>query len=298
MTKEIETEISYIIDFVQSWKPSCTLEVGCNFGRELKTIEYLTQVYGVDKNPEKIDEAKKYIPSGIFSVADGEVLPFPDNFFDLVYSSGGVLCHNPPEKVFSIIREMIRVSRKRIVLLEYLGTRTTPDPDLYLNCKKETWIHDYDNLFIGKNCEVLVSKFVVVGYDKFQLILISKTNLSINEDVNINLDKFEELKEDFSKKIELLKEIVDVLVEIINREKSYIINVEPKIDEIIKLLNNNVLSEISSSTKEIALLKNEIEKIKEKENIIPIPEVRVGKWDRFKIWLEGVNKFMFKKEVK
>lgn len=47
------------------------------------------QVYGVDISPTMIDLARKYnqdLPNLKFIVNDGKSIPFPSNYFDLVYS--------------------------------------------------------------------------------------------------------------------------------------------------------------------------------------------------------------------
>jgi len=296
-----DPEFKFVIDFVHEWKPQRTLEVGVNFGREIKMLEGLTEIYGIDHDPEKIALARTYIPSGNFEVAEADNLPYENNTMDLVYSSG-VLSKTPPEKVSDIIREMIRVSRKRVVLLEYLGTRMTPDPNLYVNCKKGAFIHDYDSLFIGRACEVLTSKEVVVGYDKFRLMIIAKdaSYMSNVVDIDTKIDEFKELRKDFSREIKLLREDIRGLIENNNLENSSIVNIEPKVDAAIELLNSEILPQISSLIKEISSLKDEIKKIQDKEKLVSIPEVAStpDRWSRFKSWLGGVRRVMFKKEVK
>lgn len=167
-----DPEFFYISDCIKAWKPQRVLEVGCNFGRELKSIDHLTQVYGIDKDPEKIKEAQKYVPKGTFKVADAVVgIPFPDNYFDFVYSDG-CLSHCPPDWLPKILTEMIRVSRGRVVILEYMGTRTSSTG--FSNSKSNTWLHDYDSIFLGNSNDVTTSKTVVVGLDAFTFMILTK----------------------------------------------------------------------------------------------------------------------------
>lgn len=177
-----DPEFKYIFDIVCSGRPAKTLEVGCNWGRECKSIEFLTQVYGVDRDVEKIQKAITYVPYGIFKVASGEALPFADNTFDLVYSDG-CLCHNPQEIVLKIIDEMRRVSRGKVVIMEYLGTRVSSNYLSFSNVKKGVWIHDYDTLLIGGIDDVITSKKIVVGLDQFSFMILSK-NLPNFQQIN------------------------------------------------------------------------------------------------------------------
>lgn len=175
-----DPEFKYIFDIVCSGRPAKTLEVGCNFGRELKGIEFLTQCYGVDKDVSKIQKAITYVPYGIFRVASGEDLPFPDNEFDLVYTDG-CLCHNPQETVLKIINEMIRVSRGKVVIMEYLGTRVSANYLSFSNVKKGVWIHDYDTLLVGGINDIVTSKKIVVGLDQFSFMILSKNLPNFNQ---------------------------------------------------------------------------------------------------------------------
>ena len=94
---EKSPEVSVIIDFVKSLQPETVLEIGCNFGRELKHLEGLSNLYGIDTSSEKIEKAKAYV-KGIFRIAEASQIPYKDKKFDFVYSTG-VLAHSPPEKI-------------------------------------------------------------------------------------------------------------------------------------------------------------------------------------------------------
>jgi len=73
------------------------LDLGCGNGRYFplfkeKTVDY----FGIDTSEELIKIAKEKIPEGRFQVGDALNLPFPNNFFDKVYSIA-VLHHIPSE---------------------------------------------------------------------------------------------------------------------------------------------------------------------------------------------------------
>lgn len=77
------------------------LDLGCGNGRlfeifKSKEIEY----FGVDNSKELIEIAKKNIPYLNFQIADALKLPFPDNFFDKVFSVA--VFHHVPSKKFRL----------------------------------------------------------------------------------------------------------------------------------------------------------------------------------------------------
>lgn len=98
------------------------LEVGCGFGRNMK---YLIdqginpkRITGVDISPEMIKKARKYLRKGS-TLKTGNILelPFKDNSFDLVFTHG-VLMHVEPKNIQRAISELVRVSKKKIILIE------------------------------------------------------------------------------------------------------------------------------------------------------------------------------------
>ena len=92
-TKEFESkpepgpEIAFIVDFVQKLKPKKVMEIGCNYGRELKKLEGLAQLYGVDSNEKMVDLARSHV-KGKFLKADVCELPYGNSTMDLIYTDG------------------------------------------------------------------------------------------------------------------------------------------------------------------------------------------------------------------
>ncbi len=91
-------------------KGDMILDSGCANGRlfevlKNKEIEY----FGVDFSEELIEIAKRKYPGVNFQTADCLNLPFPDNFFDKVYSIS--ILHHIPSKSFQIqyLKEIRRV---------------------------------------------------------------------------------------------------------------------------------------------------------------------------------------------
>ena len=168
---EKSPEVDVIIDFVKTLQPRNVLETGCNWGRELKHLQGLTKIYGIDLSSEKISRAKAYIPDGIFRVADASQIPYMSNRFEMVYSSG-VFAHTSPEFIESIMDEIYRVSSKYVLLVEYAGSHLSKNT--VGNCKQNTWIHDYNKLVSGYDVMTKYNEKMFYGTDCFQVILLKK----------------------------------------------------------------------------------------------------------------------------
>lgn len=94
------------------------LDSGCANGRLLKLLKNKkVDYYGIDLSEKLIEIAKKNFPNEKFQVADALNLPFPENFFDKVFSVS--VLHNIPSKEFQIqyLKETQRVLKKSGLLI-------------------------------------------------------------------------------------------------------------------------------------------------------------------------------------
>ncbi|MBY0462750.1 MAG: class I SAM-dependent methyltransferase [Alphaproteobacteria bacterium] len=93
-------------------KEHVVLDIGCGVG---DLHSYLAQkgrkISGVDVSAESIKIAKNTNKGNIYSVYDGEKLPFDDNTFDAVLTTC-VMHHVPPAQWQRFIDEMVRVTKK------------------------------------------------------------------------------------------------------------------------------------------------------------------------------------------
>jgi len=168
---EKSPEVDTIIDFVKTLRPKNILEMGCNYARELKHLQGLAKLYGIDISSEKISRAKAYIPDAIFRVADAAKIPYINNRFELVYSTG-CFAHTRPERIKSIMDEIYRVSSKYVLLVEYVGSHLSKNT--VGNCKQNTWVHDYNKLVSGYDVLTKYNEKLFFGTDCFQVILLKK----------------------------------------------------------------------------------------------------------------------------
>ncbi|MGE3822495.1 MAG: class I SAM-dependent methyltransferase [Isosphaeraceae bacterium] len=107
----------WLAERVASYQPSSVLEVGCGYGKQLRSIrERLpsARLTGLDFSPSQLELARSHLdgqgPINLV-LGSGARLPFPDQSFDLVLTSA-VILHNPPPIAEAIRREVLRVARQ------------------------------------------------------------------------------------------------------------------------------------------------------------------------------------------
>jgi len=102
------------------------LEVGCNVGAQLSTLREMgfTNLHGIELQGYAVEEANKLNPELNIIQGSGFEIPFEDNSFDLVYTSG-VLIHISPNDYNKIMTEMIRCTKKYIWGFEYFAEDLT-----------------------------------------------------------------------------------------------------------------------------------------------------------------------------
>ena len=123
---------------------SSILEVGCGKGDNLQTLRLLGsyKLVGLDSLRYACLETKA---SGI-EVVEGSALnlPFSDESFDLVFSSG-LLMHIAPENMGQVKDELWRVSKKYMLVIEYYAK-----DEHFISWRgrdRLLWKRDYGNLY-------------------------------------------------------------------------------------------------------------------------------------------------------
>lgn len=131
------------------------LDIGAGTGAWGAAINKLgaSNVHGVDFSEKMLNQAKKNHPNINFSLADAEDLSgFKDNSFDIVTASF-VLHGVKYKKRNKMLDEMKRISKKHIVLHDFIGK--TPLFIRFLECLENS---DYKN-FKKNFCKELQEKF-------------------------------------------------------------------------------------------------------------------------------------------
>ncbi len=116
------------------------LEVGCGKGVNLKYMKDRAVVSGVDINEQALARIPKDIPTLQASAAD---LPFEDESFDLVFTSG-VLIHAPEFELDLQMSEIVRVSKRYVLAMEYDGNEVRGWRWI---TKDGLWSRDYGGIY-------------------------------------------------------------------------------------------------------------------------------------------------------
>ena len=121
---------SFIHSFAQftRWRGKKVLEVGCGCGTDfLQFTRAGAETYAVDLSRHSVELAKKrlklYGLKAEVRQRDSEGLPFPDNYFDLIYS-WGVLHHSPHPEID--VAEIYRVLKPGGCLKVMVYYRNSP----------------------------------------------------------------------------------------------------------------------------------------------------------------------------
>ena len=162
--QNIQRNIGWFLHKVATLKCNNALDVGCGFGRIAPFMidgKAVNEVTGIDISPKMLAYAEEYLKDCPtkdkikFECMSAKSLKFPNNTFDLVFSNE-CLMHLPYSKVILAIREMRRVSKKYVVLVErfvYQGEHPQP----------HVWSHSYNQLMGEAGLTVLEDKLIGNG---------------------------------------------------------------------------------------------------------------------------------------
>ena len=142
------------------------LEVGSNIGLQLIFLQSagFRNLYGIELSPYAVEISKNQ-SEGI-NIIQGSALdiPFRDEYFDLVFTSG-MLIHINPEDLNKVMSEMYRCSGKYIWGLEYFAEKMT---EINYRPSKEKvnllWKADYPKMFCEQFKDLEVVKKAYYKY--------------------------------------------------------------------------------------------------------------------------------------
>lgn len=115
---------------VEKCAPQRVLEVGCNLGANLRPLAQLLpprEVFGIDINETALFQLRSTAPNLNALWSPARDLPFKDNSFDLVFTTG-VLIHQPEASLLQVMGEIVRCSRRYILCGEYFSEQTVEVP--------------------------------------------------------------------------------------------------------------------------------------------------------------------------
>lgn len=153
------------------------LEVGCNVGNQLNYLQKMgfKDLSGIDIQEFAVKVAQKNTKSITITRNSAHGIPYNDQEFDLVYTSG-VLIHISPTDIESVIREIVRCSKKWIWSLEYYADELTEIT--YRDNKDLLWKRDFAQLYADTFPELELVKEKKYKYttnqDRDQMFLLRK----------------------------------------------------------------------------------------------------------------------------
>lgn len=140
------------------------LEIGSNIGNQLLILQKMgfKNLFGIEPMEYAVELSKKR--SAGINIIKGTVfdIPFKDNYFDLVFTSG-VLIHINPKNIISALKEIYRCSNKYIWGFEYYAKNYQEIN--YRGNKNLLWKADFPKVY-KKTFSKLSIKFI--KYLKYQ----------------------------------------------------------------------------------------------------------------------------------
>ncbi len=134
-------------------------EAGCGFGWNVKRVKKEfphVRVGGLDFSAAQLENSKLYLPEieVSFSLGDACSMPFSDNFFDIGFTMG-VYMNIHPSKIDRAVHELLRVSRKYIIHLEWDQDNAVDELRERRLFKTNIVSHDYKNLYEKRGKRVI-----------------------------------------------------------------------------------------------------------------------------------------------
>lgn len=138
-----------LIDRISTHYPfESILEIGCASGPNLYLLAKRfpeIKFYGIDISKKAIETGQRYFKkekiNNVFLEAGKaeELKQFHDKSIDIIFTDA-TLIYEGPDKIDFIIKEMLRITKKAIILCEQYN-------DSYSLFYKDHWIHNYRLLF-------------------------------------------------------------------------------------------------------------------------------------------------------
>jgi pseudaminic acid biosynthesis-associated methylase len=123
------------------------LEVGCNEGNQLCELREMgfQHLYGIEIQDYALRKARARLENAQLALATAFEIPYPDRFFDVVFTSG-VLIHIAPADLPKALREIHRCASGFIWGLEYYSPQ--PMEVSYRGHEKLLWKMDYARAYL------------------------------------------------------------------------------------------------------------------------------------------------------
>jgi len=139
------------------------LEIGSNIGNQLLLLQKMgfKNLYGIEPQNYAVELSKKRT-KGI-NIIEGNVfdIPFKDNYFDLVFTSG-VLIHIHPKDIKKAIKEIYRCSKKYIWGYEYYSDKY--EEVVYRGKNDLLWKANFPKIYLDLFSDLKIVKIKFLKY--------------------------------------------------------------------------------------------------------------------------------------
>lgn len=141
----------FLLERISNFSPIYDiLEIGCGTGLNLYLLSKRfpdAKLRGIDINSNSVQYGNTFFEhEGIsnvkLSIGKADELKFKDKSFDVVFTDA-VLIYIGPDKIKKVVKEMIRVTRKVLILNEWYSFRPNSNP---LGIYVGHWVRDYKTL--------------------------------------------------------------------------------------------------------------------------------------------------------
>jgi len=171
------------------------LEVGCGSGNNLLLLESLgyDNLYGIDIQNYAVGLARDRLSCSNIFEGDCCDLPFKDNYFDCVFTSG-LLIHFHPMNVRFVMGEIGRVCNRYIFGLEYFNKKFVMKK--HRGISNIMWKGDYSRLYCNmfdNVVPIVEKKYRYIGnllnIDCVFMLMKKKLIYDINDFIGGNVDR-------------------------------------------------------------------------------------------------------------
>jgi len=139
------------------------LEVGSNIGVQLLCLQKMgfKNLYGIEPQEYAVELSKKVTKN--INIIKGDIfdIPFRNNFFDIIFTSG-VLIHISPKDIRKALKEIYRCSKKYIWGLEYYADKYTEI--LYRGKKNLLWKSNFPKIYMDTFSDLKIIKIKFLKY--------------------------------------------------------------------------------------------------------------------------------------
>jgi pseudaminic acid biosynthesis-associated methylase len=174
--KDFSPRREFFLELFKRYPVSSILEVGCNNGMNLdiisETMKSAKNAWGCDVNSKALNLLHVRHKELNAVYASGFDLPFKDDYFDCVMTCG-VLIHQKPNEVEGMMQEIIRVSGKYVLCMEYASS--TFEEIEYRGNPGALFKGPFGDVYVNRyGLRLLETGYLTKGFDRLTWWMLSR----------------------------------------------------------------------------------------------------------------------------